>query len=359
MPLPSPRIHGQVTVLPAPGRADTAMHILPPRLDRRGMTLRYIGALVLVAILAVVGQSAFLQVTGRARDDAAIINQSGRQRMFSQRIAAAALLLGQAGDRDQEDRARRMLEGAIRDMAASHAVVLALLAESGQEDMLAAYLRPPLDLAVRVRDFLDLAGRVAQERGRGPEQPVLLGAALERLLPDLEEAVRAHQATSEQRLHLLRTVAWGSVAAILAVLLLAARLVFRPMVEEVCRERDIIQGLNEELRRQAATDPLTGVPNRATFAQVAAREIEIFRRHGDPLSAVMLDIDHFKAVNDRHGHAVGDRVLQGVAEVVRDNVRQADHLFRWGGEEFLVLCPRTDAAEAAVEIGRASCRERV
>ena len=89
----------------------------------------------------------------------------------------------------------------------------------------------------------------------------------------------------------------------------------------------------------ASTDPLTGAYNRRTFLELMDKELSRARRFDTPLSLVMLDLDHFKRVNDTYGHLVGDRVLQRFADVVRGELRKEDVLFRYGGEEFCVLVP--------------------
>ena len=92
----------------------------------------------------------------------------------------------------------------------------------------------------------------------------------------------------------------------------------------------------------ATTDPQTRLLNRMASLRVLATEIERANRYQRPLSVAMFDIDHFKRVNDTHGHAVGDEVLRHVANVLRDNVRAVDSLARFGGEEFLLVMPETD-----------------
>ena len=100
------------------------------------------------------------------------------------------------------------------------------------------------------------------------------------------------------------------------------------------------------LHEIARTDPLTGVSNRRRFLELFAREFERVHRYGGELSCVMLDLDHFKAINDRHGHAAGDRVLVAAAEAFRGSLRTADVIARWGGEEFALLLPQTNLAGA-------------
>ncbi len=91
----------------------------------------------------------------------------------------------------------------------------------------------------------------------------------------------------------------------------------------------------------AATDPLTGANNRSVFQDMVEREIHLSRRHRTPLSMICADIDHFKQVNDRHGHAAGDAVITQVAAIMRHCIRASDVLFRYGGEEFVLLLTNT------------------
>ena len=107
-----------------------------------------------------------------------------------------------------------------------------------------------------------------------------------------------------------------------------------------------LQAANEELQRLAITDTLTGVWNRRHFEEVVAAEIQRNRRYDEPLSLLLFDIDHFKAINDTHGHLVGDQVLIGLSHRVRDHLRGVDVLARWGGEEFVVLLPHCDGPQA-------------
>lgn len=107
--------------------------------------------------------------------------------------------------------------------------------------------------------------------------------------------------------------------------------------------------LEERARKldlQASTDPLTGVFNRLKFNQELAAEMARSARYKIPLALVMYDIDHFKAVNDTHGHHAGDRVLTGLCRIVACHLRQTDVLARWGGEEFMILSPNCDARQA-------------
>ncbi len=108
---------------------------------------------------------------------------------------------------------------------------------------------------------------------------------------------------------------------------------------------------------QAGTDALTGLPNRRQLDDQLDRDIARAHRHREPLSVLLVDIDRFKAVNDRHGHRAGDRALRDLASRLSDTVRGGDLAGRWGGEEFLVIAPNT-GQDAALELAE-RCRAAI
>ena len=107
--------------------------------------------------------------------------------------------------------------------------------------------------------------------------------------------------------------------------------------------------LYEGVNALATTDSLTGLYNRYGLVQLGEHEIERALRFERPLAIILLDLDHFKAVNDTYGHPVGDRVLVELAKVCRDQLRKVDILTRYGGEEFIFILPETDL-ELAVQV---------
>jgi diguanylate cyclase (GGDEF)-like protein len=107
--------------------------------------------------------------------------------------------------------------------------------------------------------------------------------------------------------------------------------------------------------QSALRDPLTDTGNRIAMDQTLQREIELARRHMQPLSLLMLDIDHFKRVNDTHGHGAGDDVLKAVAASIKNQLRNVDMVFRYGGEEFLILLSNTSREAAALVGERLRC----
>ena len=172
----------------------------------------------------------------------------------------------------------------------------------------------------------------------------------------------------------LRTAYWftGASFAIFATLLLARAItvfnaeldtyslyshasinpvsVFIGIMSEMCVTFGFVLMLNSrlaaDLQKLALTDALTGVLNRRSLEQEAARLSARCTRTGDTLAIMMIDVDHFKSINDRYGHQVGDEVLRNLAMVAQKTIRRDDYIARYGGEEFCILLPSTSEKEA-------------
>lgn len=127
---------------------------------------------------------------------------------------------------------------------------------------------------------------------------------------------------------------------------------FEDMTYELRITNGRLEAAQNELRQLVTTDTLTGCRNRQYFDEVIDREIQRHRRYHIPLSIVFMDVDRFKTINDTLGHDEGDRVLQRVAAFLVRNVREVDYVFRWGGDEFLILmsCREQEAVRRATAL---------
>ena len=119
------------------------------------------------------------------------------------------------------------------------------------------------------------------------------------------------------------------------------------MYQELISVRDQLQRQAQELKDLASSDPLTGLLNRRAAEQRFETLFQQSKRTNNPISVLLIDIDHFKQINDRYGHLEGDRILIEIAEVIRSTLRTVDIGARWGGEEFLITLYNTDLAGAA------------
>src|SRR5712691_7378168 len=131
-------------------------------------------------------------------------------------------------------------------------------------------------------------------------------------------------------------------------------LLFETSQTRLAAEMQKLVESDQQLKQMGIRDPLTGLYNRHHFNDVIRREVANVRRYGTSLSVLIADVDRFKEINDVKGHAVGDDVLKFVANYLTSCVRESDFVFRWGGDEFLILLPRTEeevAAQKAEELG--------
>ena len=161
-----------------------------------------------------------------------------------------------------------------------------------------------------------------------------------------DKLVEAFEAGADD--HLLKPVTprifFARLRAAQRVVRLQAELAFDR--ERMLRYASDLSAANERLQQQALTDALTDLPNRRYAMERLEQEWALAQRGARRLSCLMVDIDHFKSVNDRFGHHVGDEALQRVAETLRRTARTQDVVCRYGGEEFLVICPDSAAADA-------------
>lgn len=133
-------------------------------------------------------------------------------------------------------------------------------------------------------------------------------------------------------------------------------------IDAVLREktlRDQLEKKNTEyeelmrkFERMAITDPVTGLFNRRRFEEMLAQEFERYRRYGTPFTCLMIDVDHFKRINDTYGHDVGDLVLKETAQMIQAQIRGVDTVSRYGGDEFAVLLSQQKGEEAVKAAGR-------
>ncbi len=157
---------------------------------------------------------------------------------------------------------------------------------------------------------------------------------------------------SEEDVRIMTTLAAQISVAVQNARLFSER---RQVEDELRRAKESLEVVNMELRfafeheqHMARTDPLTKINNRRNLFELAGHEFEVAKRYQQPLAIIMLDLDHFKQVNDTYGHSIGDKMLERVAQVTRAQLRDVDIIGRYGGEEFVIVLPVTTAQKASL-----------
>jgi diguanylate cyclase (GGDEF)-like protein len=149
---------------------------------------------------------------------------------------------------------------------------------------------------------------------------------------------------------------WAARLIVLAIVVPPIMVVLARMVLDAARRLDAqkteLRDLYERARLDSLIDPLSGLGNHRAFQEEFARQVEDARRHGSPLSLILIDLDDLKRVNDELGHAGGDALLAAMGRLLGSDARRSDRAFRIGGDEFVILMPRTDVSSAAVTARR-------
>lgn len=157
---------------------------------------------------------------------------------------------------------------------------------------------------------------------------------------------------SSDLLNSQRQVIWLMASVVMLIMLLTTTLwrsnLARKKTNELLSEQKIqLEAAAHELEKISVTDQLTGLYNRKYLDEAIEAEVDRASRYATKFAVIMVDIDFFKAINDTHGHLTGDKVLTTLAGTLRDNIRDIDKLGRWGGEEFMIICPETDLSGAS------------
>jgi len=314
------------------------------------MTLSYIFALGLIALAACSG---FLATQWAA--NSAAMGEAARAKLAEQGVTTTQIIqhaeqyLQMLPDADKQ-RARQDLIDLTQQFSATHQAIShgrfgrhkidirtpQLYAayfhdENGLLSIFALFQRE-IDTLLRLERTQDIdvyhpqAQRVLKELPR-------------RILAQLNTVVRLHRDENEARLNQAVRYSGASTLGILIILVLEGLLIFRPMIALVAEKQRRLREANLRLEHIANADELTQVNNRNKVREIEQRERSRADRSKQALGCILLDIDHFKQVNDSFGHSAGDEVLQQVAQTLQAGTRAVDYVIRWGGEEFLVLLP--------------------
>lgn len=309
----------------------------------------YAGALAFVGLLVIAAHFTIDRIAGEQKTAARMVEMAGTQRMLSQRAASLTLEYVTTEDLAQRVLVRAMIDEAHAEMKTTHLALtqgnlslgIPVAASEAIDDI---YFGEPHLLDQRVRLFMyDIREILSKTWDTDLENSVyaksIVQESRQALLEPLDDATDQFMTNSMARVEKLRIMMKIMHGIVIVAIICIGFFVFTPLFRRVVRQ-------SESLADAAHTDALTGGPNRRGFMVTGSGEFSRALRHGAAMSVMVLDIDHFKSINDSLGHAAGDQVIRNLAETCMRTLRKSDTFGRLGGEEFGILLPETHLEEA-------------
>jgi diguanylate cyclase (GGDEF)-like protein len=313
------------------------------------MTLTYVISLTIIAALSIFVHFTLDKIIVEQSVSADLINVSGQQRMLSQRIVLYTneyIAKGIAAD-------KKKAFSALNKMNSNHHYLLKEYFEGLKqnqksplsEPMYALYFSEPHNIYRKITEFSLLIKQlldspiVLADAQNSIESLTLLPLTKDQILNSFNVAVKQYEVESNQKIQELRTSQQLILIIIVLTVIIEGLFVITPLSIKSYR-------YSKNLHEEANQDYLTNLLNRRSFAVLAKQSVAMVKRYHSDLSVISFDIDLFKSINDQYGHNLGDKVIQSVASTIQNNCRDSDSVFRFGGEEFLILLPRTSATEA-------------
>ncbi len=342
----------------------------------RSISKRYLLAVLILALLSTAAYFTLRSALSGSDSTAYIVNLSGRQRMLSQHIALDAHRLYEKKLLNDELQSEliSLMKRNINDMEeANRQLSSGLLSENRIIDLSTSIREMyfgKMDLHDRVGKYLNISKKLLSSTNNQEAffNLRLIDSSSEQLLKDLNAVVNQYQLEGEARLNTIEKLELIVWITTLIVIFLEVLFIFRPMVsliveaqraqtdtmdnlEEIVELRTIkLEMANQKLKEMAIHDPLTKLRNRLTLEADVESLMSTSELHNIPFAFCMIDIDWFKQVNDTYGHLAGDYVLKELALLLKNVIREYDHLYRAGGEEFVLVLNRVNFEEALAKL---------
>jgi diguanylate cyclase (GGDEF)-like protein len=313
------------------------------------MTLTYVISLTIIAALSIFVHFTLDKIIIEQIVSGKLINVSGQQRMLSQRTVLYTnqyIARGIVTDKKKALFALNKMNKNYHYLLKEHFEKLKQNQVSPlSEPMSALYFSEPHNIARKMTEFSSLINQIL-DRPRSSidtqsnlEGSIFLFMAKEQILNSFNITVKLYEVESSQKIHELRTTQQLLLIIIILTILIECLFFITPLSIKSNR-------YSKSLYEEANHDYLTNLLNRRSFAVLAKQFVAIGKRYHSDLSVISFDIDLFKSINDKYGHDLGDKVIQNVAGTIQENCRDSDSVFRFGGEEFLILLPKTSMSEA-------------
>jgi diguanylate cyclase (GGDEF)-like protein len=311
--------------------------------------LPYLLSLLVIGLLLIIVYFNLEKIIHEQQATAHLINVSGQQRMLSQRSALFTtefLISDSAQTKQQALTALNTMLTNHDFLLKEHWITLTANQASPLSDAIyALYFSPPQQINRRVGEFsallkhsLDPLTSLSVIQAVEDQQSDL-NVATKQILNSFDILVTQYETENIDRIEHLRTVQKLTLAGFIFAFLVSALGWLRPMINKADNDAGF-------LHKDASHDYLTHLLTRQSYYVLAKQTVALCRRYESNLSLISFDIDHFKSINDQYGHDMGNMVIKQVADIIQENCRDSDSIFRFGDEEFLLMLPQTSVSEA-------------
>jgi len=309
------------------------------------LTHAYLLALGLIAILTISSHMITAHISDRQKKGEEISYSIERQRTLLQQVISSAdsyYRLGQKLDYD-------FMMQSLQEFENSHKYLTTIISKKSSfadyksPALFRVYYHPPFNLDERITHFHNMTMEFAQYDPKDKDTKVhekrkklldeMSYQASSVLKSAMDAAIESYQTETLQKGERFYNIQFSASIFILIVLAAEALFIFRPLIKK-------IKDYNAILQRYALEDSLTGLNNRRAFMNAGEIEIKRAQRDKTPMTTALLDLDHFKKINDTYGHETGDRVLKHFANILKQTFRAGDITGRVGGEEFAIILPK-------------------
>ena len=313
----------------------------------RTLNRAYILALAVIAFISIGAHFVTSKISDRQKDSTQIVYELNKQRTQMQQILIYATHYNQMGDPLD----MRFLFQSVNEMNQSHEFLVQtasatdVLGKPNSNALERVYFKPPYMLAKNINEYNILAQKYMGYNEKDQQEP------REKLIaemtfqytnvvqPAIDVALDSYQGEIIAEIERFFSIQLTGVCLILLVLVAEALFIFRPLVKR-------LRIYNRMMKKYALEDVLTGLNNRRAFLSNAGTSLRRAARDKTPVTVALMDLDHFKNVNDTYGHDVGDTVLKHFSQLVKKSFRSGDVIGRIGGEEFAILLPEASEDKA-------------
>jgi len=318
--------------------------------DKQLHSLRraYIGAFFIIGILTLLSHVVTSHITSNEKENAQVTVMITKMQSMVENIVSQATLFKSSGSSFDDN----LLTTAVDNLRTYHAQAAAY----GDDAINELLTNQQYLIGKRIDSFTGIVAdflkyrRTNQSTDANIAFTALSGESSKGLQLNLDLALEQYRGDILSEISRASHLQTGGVVIIFVVLLLELFFIFNPLVKH-------LEEYHKYLIKLALTDMLTNLNNRRAFMQLANAGLDYYKRHKKPFVLVLMDLDHFKSVNDTYGHKVGDLVLQHYSALMQKTLRAHDTLGRIGGEEFSIFLPQISAEEATTLIER--CRKAV